>query len=471
MDLNPIDQRPNTAAASSTLQRFVLPNGLRVWIEPRPQTESITALLMVRVGSRYETTANNGISHFVEHMVFDGTAKWPTEEAVTDAISHRGGNSNGWTADEITAYFVQLAHSEAELAIEWLSQIVFHPTFPADKVDKERDIIFQEKQGRYGRLITALEALGLGHDLDRQIRRAVFPGSALSLRTIGEDASLDRITRDALLDYYHTHYLPANCALIITGHVAVDQIDALVRRYFGPVAAATRLPAVPITPPLPQRGPQRVTVRGPLPTAESELMIGARTIEWTHPDRWALEVLAEIMEEALLKAIRFQRGLAYDVEAVTEYFTDTGYFGLTTQFESQHRAEVQQSIEDYFEHVRQGHVTAEQVTNAQAALIGGHVLEMEDNLKRAEWLAQWAFAPDDWPIPDYAAAIRAVTPADMQRVLNTYFTPQRRFVGVHQPITTVPRTARLLGVTVGLNLAVWVARQVWQRVQGTTWLN
>jgi predicted Zn-dependent peptidase len=294
----------------------------------------------------------------------------------------------------------------------------------------------------------------------------MFPGSALSLRTIGEDASLDRMTRDALLDHYHAHYLPDNCALIITGHVAVDQIDTLVRRYFGAVAATTRMPAVPITPPLPQRGPQRVTVRGPLPTAESELTIGMRTIEWTHPDRWALEVLAEIMEEALLKAIRFQRGLTYDVEAVTEYFTDTGYFDLTTQFESQHRAEVQQLIEDYFEHVRQGRLTAEQVTNAQAALIGGHVLEMEDNLKRAEWLAQWAFAPDDWTIPDYAAVIRGVTPADVQRVLNTYFTPQRRFVGAHQPITTVPRTARLIGVTVGLNLAVWAMCRVWQQVRG-----
>ena len=267
---------------------------------------------VVRVGSRYETHANNGISHFVEHMVFDGTAKWPTEEAVTDAITHRGGHSNFWAADEITAYFVQLAHSEVELAIEWLSQIVFQPTFPADKIDKERDIIFQEKQGRYGRLITALEALGLGHDLERQIRRAIFPGSALSLRTIGEDASLDRITRDALLDHYHAHYLPANCALIVTGRVAVDHIDALVRRYFGVVATTPSVPATPITPPLPRRGSQRVTVRGPLPTAESELMIGMRTNEWTHPDRWALEVLAKIMEEALLKAIRFQRSLCLD---------------------------------------------------------------------------------------------------------------------------------------------------------------
>jgi len=191
-----------------------------------------------------------------------------------------------------------------------------------------------------------------------------------------------------------------------------------------------------------------------------------RTVEWTHPDRWALAVLAEIMGEALLKAIRVQRGLAYDVHTFMDYFTDTGYFGLTTQFESAHRAEVQRLIEDYFEQVRQGRITAEQVANAQTALIGNYVLALEDNLKQAEWLAQWAVASDNAPPPDYAAVIRAVTAADVQRVLNTYFTPQRRFVGAHQPITTVPRTARLIGATIGWTVAAWIVRQVWQRVRG-----
>ena len=132
---------------SSAVQRFTLPNGLRVWIEPRPQAESVTVLVVVRAGSRYETSANNGISHFVEHLVFDGTEKWPTEEAVADAITHRGGHWNGWTDEETTTYFVQLAQRDFDLALDWLSQVVFHPTFPADKIDKERDIIFEEKLG------------------------------------------------------------------------------------------------------------------------------------------------------------------------------------------------------------------------------------------------------------------------------------------------------------------------------------
>ncbi len=139
----------------SGVQRDVLPNGLRVWIEPRLESESVTALLVVRVGSRYETRANNGLSHFVEHMVFDGTEKWPTEEEVTDVIVHHGGNSNGWTDEETTTYFVQLAHRDLDLALDWLSQVVFHPTFPADKVDKERDIIFEMRLSQFPTVSTS----------------------------------------------------------------------------------------------------------------------------------------------------------------------------------------------------------------------------------------------------------------------------------------------------------------------------
>ena len=450
----------------SAVQRFVLPNGLRVWIEPRPESESVTALLIVRVGSRYETRANNGISHFVEHMVFDGTEKWPTEEAVADVVTHRGGHWNGWTDEETTTYFVQLAQHDFDLALDWLSQIVFHPTFPPDKVDKERDIIFEEKMGRYGWLLNALDALGLGYDLDRDVRRALFPGSTLGLRVIGEDASLDKITRQSLLDYYHAHYLPANSALIIVGNLSVEQAHEMALMYFGAAPAkslAHLMPSEPATPPLPLRGPHRVTVRGPFPTDQSVLAIGMRTVDESHPDRWPLEVLAEVMEEDLLKDIRYRRGLVYGLNAFNQQFADAGYFGIVTQAETPRRVEVQHTIEQYFERVRRGEITADQVANAQVALKGRWALDMEEGSQRATWLAQWAFELGEQPIPDYAAAIDAVTVPDLQRMVETYFTPERRFAGLHHPILTVPRGARILGVMAGAGAFVWLVRRLLRR--------
>jgi predicted Zn-dependent peptidase len=447
----------------AAVQRSLLPNGLRVWIEPRPESESVTALLIVRAGARHETPANNGISHFVEHMVFDGTEKWPTEEAVADVITHRGGHWNGWTDEETTTYFVQLARHDSDLALDWLSQIVFHPTFPPDKVNKERDIIFEEKMGRYGWLLNALDKLGLGYELDRDVRRALFPGSTLGLRIIGEDASLDKITRPALLDHYHAHYVPGNSALIIVGNINVEQVYAKALSYFGQLPMGPAQPIEPVAPPLPQHGPQRVTVRGPFPTDQSIVVIGMRTVAESHADRWPLEVLAEVMEEDLVKDIRYRRGLVYGLSAFNSQFSDAGYFGIYTQTESQKRAEVQQTIEQYFERVRRGEITAEQVANAQAALKGSWALDMEDGTRRASWLAQWAFEPGHQPVPDYAAAIEAVTVSDLQRMVETYYTAERRFIGAHHPIVTVPRGARLLGVVAGLSALAWLGRRLLRR--------
>src|SRR5512136_388999 len=120
--------------------------------------------------------------------------------------------------------------------------------------------------GRYGWLLNALDALGLGYDLDRDVRRALFPGSTLSLRIIGEDASLDKITRQSLLDYYQTHYRPENSALVIVGQIDQASARAKVDQYFGPLPGRVAQPIGLADAPLPQRGPHHVTVRGPFPT-------------------------------------------------------------------------------------------------------------------------------------------------------------------------------------------------------------
>jgi predicted Zn-dependent peptidase len=204
-------------------------------------------------------------------------------------------------------------------------------------------------------------------------------------------------------------------------------------------------------------------VRGPFPTDQSTLAIGMRTVSESHPDCWPLEVLAEVMEEDLLKDIRYRRGLVYGLSAFNNQFVDAGYFGIITQAETPKRAEVQHTIEHYFERVRRGEITAEQVANAQAALKGRWALDMEEGTRRASWLARWAFESGEQPIPDYASAISAVTVSDLQRMVETYYTPERRFAGLHHPIVTVPRGARILGMMAGVGALVWLGRRLLRR--------
>jgi predicted Zn-dependent peptidase len=442
--------------------RHTLPNGLRVWLQPRSDSSSVTALLVIRVGARYEQLANNGISHFVEHMVFAGTERW-SEEEIKDTITRRGGRWNGWTDTETTTYFAQVSSQDLDLALDWLAQVVFHPTFPADKVENERRIIFQERWGRYGWIINTLDSLGFGYELDRDVRRALFPGSTLGLRTVGEDESLEKLDRAALMSYYQAHYTPENTALILVGNFVPDQALDKSAQY---LASVTRQghPSPPEATTLSDNGPHQVTVRGPMPTDQTRLMLGAQTVGRMHPDCWALDVLAEVLSQDLMREIRYRQGLVYGLGAYNTVFDDVGYFVISTTSASKNRAKIEATIEAYLDRISRGEVDPARVAEAKAALKGRWALSMEDNVQRAGWLAEWAqMLEDDAPIPDYTAVIEAVTSADLARVVKTYFTPQRRYVGLHQPVLTVSSGATLMGAAIGLGLAAWLGRKLWSR--------
>jgi predicted Zn-dependent peptidase len=442
-----------------------LSNGLRIWCQPRPDSESVAALLVVRAGSRYETLVDNGVSHFVEHMVFTGTERW-TESEIKSLITRRGGRWNGSTGWERTTYYAKVAVQDFDFAVDWLAQIVFHPTFPADKMDKERQVIFQERWGRYGWLINKLDDLGFGYDLDREVRRAVFPGSTLALRIVGEDDSLERLDRAALLDYYHKHYGPDNAVLIVVGGVAPEQVFERAQFHLGELEKKGR-PSSPHTPALPTGGPYNVVVRGPMPTEQVRLAVGARTVGRAHADRWALDVLSEVTREELLEEIRYRQGLVYGLNAYNVTLDDVGYYGIHTMSERGNRRAIYKTLEAHLEQVQRGEVDVARVVEAQAALKGRWALAMEDNVARAGWLARWSSVlRDDEPLPDYAAAIDAVTAADLSQVARTYLTPQRRYVGVHQPVATVVSGVRAVGAAVGLGIGAWIARRLWR--QGRT---
>ncbi len=448
--------------APFAVERFVLPNGLQVWVQPRADSQSVVAMLVFRAGARYERPEEGGISHFVEHMLFTGTERWG-EDVVKSTIAKRGGRWNGWTSYERTTYFAQVAAQDTPVALDWLAEIAFRSTFPADKIDKERQVIFQEKSGRYGGFVNALDEMGFGYELERDVRRALYPGSTLGQRVIGEDASLDAIGRAELLAYYQAHYTPSNATLIVVGRVEPEQIGALAERYFAGFAAGERVAppaAAPATPP----GPHRVTVRGPLLTDQTILMLGARSVGRSHPDRYALDVLGELLRAELTEEIRYRRGLVYGLRASNSAYDDTGYFVIETSAAGERRAEIIRLIRDRLASLRAGAIDPLRVEEARAAVAGRWALAMEDNVKRAEYLADWSSLLEPGaPLPDYAGVVGQVTAADVVRVAATYFVPATSFEGAHVPAVTVAGGSLWLGALAALGALAWAWRRLRRR--------
>jgi predicted Zn-dependent peptidase len=446
------------------VERFALPNGLRVWVQPRADSQSLAAMLVFRAGARYEAPAQRGISHFVEHMLFTGTERW-SEDEVKTLIRNRGGRWNGWTEMERTTYFAQVAAQDAPLALDWLAEIAFRSTFPPDKVDKEREVVFQEKAGRYGWLLNTLDGVGFGYELDRDVRRTLYPGSPLGQRVIGEDESLDAITRDDLLAYYRAFYTPANATLILVGRTDAAEARALAERFFGAIPAG-EAPAAPAAPPATPAGPHHVEVRGPLATDQTTLMIGARTVGRGHPDSAALDVLGELLSRELTEEIRYRRGLVYGLGAYNDTYDDTGYFVVSTTSAGTSRDEILRTVQARLESLKAGQVDPARVEEAKAALIGRWSLAMEDNVSRAGYLAEWStLVAGDEPLPDRTARLAAVTPEDLARVANLYLTPGASFVGVHRPALTVASgVAWAGGGLAGVGALTWALLRRWRAV-------
>ena len=219
----------------------------------------------------------------------------------------------------------------------------------------------------------------------------------------------------------------------MVGAVTPEQVQQSVDALFGHLAGSARPPALE-EPSMPDSGPHKVTVRGPLPTDQVTLMLGMRTAGCLHPDRWALSVLAQVLDTSLTKEIRYRQGLVDGLGVYNDLYQDTGYLAIQTTSSGRNRSTIQRTAEEYVQQIGEGQVDAEEVARAQAAIQGSWALSMEDNQSRASWLAGWATVlSDDEPVPDVPALIGAVAPEDLTRVVTTYYTPERRFVGLHLP--------------------------------------
>ena len=440
------------------LHRFTLENGLRVWCQPRPDSKSVVVFLVVRIGVRNEEKANNGISHYLEHMLFTGTERWDEDE-IKEIITKRGGHWNGWTGTERTMYFAEMAAQDFDIAMDWVSEIVFHSTFPEEKIEKERNVVFQEYWGKYGWFYNTFRrvfvSLGLGYNLGRTVERFVYPDSSLTLGYEWADEALDKIDREALLAYYHTYYVPNNATLLIVGNVTPEQALETTQHYFGSLEKGES-PKIPEMPEVPDDGPYHAIIRGPEATYQCRLRMGTRTVGPTHPDRWTLDVLSEMLRTSLYKEIRHKRGLVYAIWAYNHMYSDVGRFEIGTRSEGDKRELIQHIVEEHLEKIRQGEIDPQKVAEAKTALKGRWALNMEKNFGRVQWLNGWVLSlADDEPVPDYEANIDAVTPEDLTRVLKTYFVPERSYVVMHLPILTVYRGAWIAGgmlVLIGLGI-------------------
>jgi len=417
-------------------ERTTLPNGLRVLTSSMPHTHSVALSIYVGTGSRYEKDSEAGVSHFLEHLLFKGTERWPTAKELSETIDGVGGMMNAGTDREYTVYYVKVARPHLQIALEVLMEIVRKPLLDAAEMEKERGVILEE---------LAMVADSPPQLADLLLDSILFPGNPLGRDIAGTPESVSGIDGKMIRRYLGKQYAPGNTVVAIAGNLTHEEIVESISAGMGdwrPGAPAGWLPLDGVRP----------SSRHALhykKTEQAHISVAVPGIPLNHPDRHALSflsvVLGEGMSSRLFMELREKRGLVYDVHTYVAHFLDGGTFNVYTGVDPKNAVEALKVVMDEFALLRDKGVTEAELTKARELSKGRLLLRMEDSRSVSGWIgAQELLLENVRSVDDAVAEMEAVTLDDLNRVARELIDPAKAHLAVVGPYRSDKRFASLL---------------------------
>jgi len=296
-------------------------------IVPMPGLESATVTVWVKTGSRFEEERINGISHFLEHMVFKGSGKRPSAKAISEAVDAIGGEFNAGTSKDWTNFYIKAGKDNLETAFDVLSDMVLNPLIKADEIEREKGTIIQEI-----RMYEDTPMMRIG-DIFEEL---AFAGNPLGWDTAGTEKSVRRVKRDDFVSYRKIHYYPENMLVTVAGGINKNTVLRLVEKYFSQVKSEKRVTgsAEKVKSLTANFLSGRKEPQFKLQTKKSEqahLILGFMAEGRGYEARFAQSLLSVIlgggMSSRLFIEVRERRGLAYSVRTSTERYQEIGYMG------------------------------------------------------------------------------------------------------------------------------------------------
>ncbi|MBM3947161.1 MAG: insulinase family protein, partial [SAR202 cluster bacterium] len=303
----------------SMYEKSVLGSGLRVVTASMPHTRSVCLGVYVGAGSRHESDGEAGVSHFIEHLSFKGTARRPTAKEVSEAIEGVGGIMNAATFRERTSYWCKVAKPHFGLALDLLSDMLLHSRFEPKEMEKERQVIIEELA-----MITDAPDQRVGVLIDETL----WPDQPLGREIAGSKETVSALSRDALLAYRQHQYNAANTVVAVAGDIQHGPVVEAIAAALGDLAPGTPPPWAPSSDN--QQSPRvRVEYKR---TEQAHLCLALPGVSLNHPGRYALDlmsvVLGEGMSSRLFLELREKRALCYDIHSYVSNFLDTGAFAV-----------------------------------------------------------------------------------------------------------------------------------------------
>jgi predicted Zn-dependent peptidase len=411
--------------ASPIWQISTLSNGMRVVTTPIPTAQSASVNVFVGVGSRAEERRVNGVSHYMEHMLFKGTERRPNAIVIAAEIEGAGGVLNAYTSKELTCYWNQVPYDMLPRAMDVVADMVQNSLLEQVEVERERTVVQQEIRRSHDQP---------GAWVGELLSDAVYGDQPIGWSIAGTLEIVEQITREDMRRHLDTWYVPRNMVLSVAGNVTHDEVMELAEKQWSGVDNS-ELP--PIAPALPEMPAQRIRI-DQRDIAQANMAIGLRGIAREDPDRFALTILNSVlgrgMSSRLFREVRERRGLAYSVGASTSRYADTGAFSVSAGVSPEHAVEATTVILAELRKLVHEPVEEEELRKARDYASGSFRLGLESSMSLGQRAGESLLMLGAIEtIEDVVAGYRAVTAADVQRVAARIFRPDNLALAVVGP--------------------------------------
>lgn len=420
---------PSTTIATATgrildvlhkerVERFTLPNGLVVLFKEDNSAPVSSVQLWVKTGSIHEgENLGSGLSHFLEHMLFKGTEKRAGRE-ISSLVQANGGTINAYTTFDRTVYHIDIPSEQTAVALDILSDAVFHSRLPAEEVEKERDVILREIDMYLDDPLS---------QLSQTLFETAFREHPYRAPVIGYREVFESVTREELLRYYHARYVPNNAVLVIAGDWSSKECRAEVERYFGGLRRRKIGPVfIPAEPE--QLGFRQTSNFADVQVSHSGL--GFKIPGLAHPDSPPLKILASVLghggSSILWKSLRDQQKLVHDIDASTWNPGSAGLFFVSFTSDPQSREQAVEAVWKELEAVIGNGIPDALIQKTVRQALVGEINIRKTMQGQAARLGAAEVVVGDLDYPRvYLQQLAAVTPEDVRRVAKTYLRQER----------------------------------------------
>ena len=429
----------------NTHHKHTFANGLELLTIPMPGVQSVTVMVLVGAGSRYETKKINGLAHFLEHMTFKGSKKRPSALAISSEIDGIGGEFNAFTGKDHTGFYIKASATHLPLLIDVLSDMILNPILKAEEIEREKGVIIEE--------INMYEDTPMRHISDIY-EELMYGDTPLGWDTAGKREVIRATKRGDFVNYMAGLYRPNNAIMVVAGGiessksgVRSSKIEELVGKslqdwqkhevwQWQKQSDKQAKPAV------------KVKFKN---TEQAHLSLGVRAYPMGHPQRYALNVLSAIlgggMSSRLFIEVRERRGLAYYVRSDTSQYLDVGNFVTQAGVDVKRINEAIKVIKDQYLGLADGHfaVTEKELDKAKEYIKGRLTLDLEDSREVAGFYGTQQILKRKIRTPDEVMSkTDVVTVAEVHEVAKEIFVEKHLNLAVIGPYKEDKRFSKLL---------------------------